>query len=85
MVKKKPKALVLLAAGTNCDLETEYAQYSRIKESAYTELAIKVVFDNEIVHGDREMPATRQMEVTIVKQQRQFYLFINATYIEHYW
>jgi len=25
MVKKKPKALVLLTAGTNCDLETEYA------------------------------------------------------------
>ncbi len=25
MVKRKPKALVLLTAGTNCDLETEYA------------------------------------------------------------
>lgn len=25
MVNKKPKALVLLAAGTNCDYETEYA------------------------------------------------------------
>ena len=31
------------------------------------------------------MPATRELEVIIVRQELQYYVFLNATYTEHFW
>ncbi len=67
------------------DLDKEYSQYSRIKESDYANVSIKLVFDNEVKQGDQVIPATRQLEATIVFQNSQYFLFVNATYIKHYW
>jgi hypothetical protein len=67
------------------DLDNEFAQYSRIKESSYTDVSIRLVFDNEVTQGHRVIPATRQLEVIIVSQDHQFFMFFNATYVEYFW
>jgi hypothetical protein len=67
------------------EIDKEFSQYSNIKESAFVDVSIRLVFDNEVSRGGRKIPATRQLEVIIVSQDNQYFIFLNTTYIEHYW
>ncbi len=67
------------------DIDREFTQYSRLKESAYADVSVRMVFDNEVTQGDRLIPATRQLEVIIVSQSRQYFVFFNTTYLEYFW
>lgn len=67
------------------DLDREFTQYSRVKESAYADVSVKIVFDNEVTQSERVIPATRQLDIIIVCQESQYFVFLNPTYLEHYW
>ena len=63
------------------DLQTEFDNYSRFRDLRFSDTFIKLIFDDYAEMGTEIVPATRQLEATVMMDGGRFVVFYNSTFL----